>query len=108
MEVMFGVVSWATCGDGYSREVRRARLAAGLDAPVTVSCQTGDPESDPRRTLTRDERADVGRRAKCLLEWGRVEELRTRGFVARLLRYVPLSVSLENLCIVATKQVELT
>ncbi|XP_050682846.1 tRNA:m(4)X modification enzyme TRM13 homolog isoform X2 [Leptidea sinapis] len=77
--VMLGVVSWATCGDGRPR------------APP--------PAPDPAPPGPREV---VGRRAKLLLDWGRVLYLRERGLNARLTRYVAAAVSPENVCIVAT------
>ncbi|XP_034836362.1 tRNA:m(4)X modification enzyme TRM13 homolog [Maniola hyperantus] len=53
--------------------------------------------------LSREQRELVGRRAKALLDWGRTLYLRECGFDARLVYYVPPGVSLENVCIVATK-----
>ncbi|XP_049697531.2 tRNA:m(4)X modification enzyme TRM13 homolog [Helicoverpa armigera] len=83
--VMLGIVSWATCGDGRSRvaragggEAREGRLEAGA-------------------------RARAGRRAKRLVDWARVQWLRERGFAARLVYFVPPHVSPENVAIVATR-----
>ncbi|CAH2088410.1 unnamed protein product [Euphydryas editha] len=91
--VLLGIVSWATCGDGRSRE---RRAAAG----------EGEREAAEGRAtrLSREQRERVGRRAKVLLDWGRVSYLRECGFDARLVYYVPTTVSLENVCIVAKKR----
>lgn len=48
-------------------------------------------------------REEVGRRAKSLLDHGRVLYLRDKGFEAKLCYYVPTTESLENVCIVAKK-----
>ncbi|XP_022129010.2 tRNA:m(4)X modification enzyme TRM13 homolog isoform X2 [Pieris rapae] len=84
--IMTGIVSWATCGDGRSRDKRGERIAAADVA-----------------SLSRRRREEVGRRAKAILDWGRVLYLKECGFDARLTYFIPDSVSLENLCIVAKK-----
>ena len=49
-------------------------------------------------------RADAGRRAKDVLDLGRVAFLRSHGYRnARLVRYVDASVSPENVLVVATR-----
>ncbi|XP_041969695.1 tRNA:m(4)X modification enzyme TRM13 homolog [Aricia agestis] len=68
LDVLLGVVSWATCGGG----------GAG--------------------------RAETGRRAKAVLDWGRVQYLRERGFRARLVWFVSPRVTPENVCIVASRE----
>ncbi|GBP83517.1 tRNA:m(4)X modification enzyme TRM13 homolog [Eumeta japonica] len=82
LDLMLGVVSWATCGDG------RPRTARADDA---------DAES------TRAARAEAGRRAKAILDWVRVEFLRANGWNARLVYFVPPDVTPENVCIVAVR-----
>lgn len=82
--IMLGIVSWATCGDGRSRSGRRLQEA--------------------REAGRRQEREETGRRAKALLDWGRVLWLRARGFDAALRHYVPRDVSLENVAIVAVRR----
>ncbi|XP_047515556.1 tRNA:m(4)X modification enzyme TRM13 homolog isoform X5 [Pieris napi] len=79
--IMLGIVSWATCGDGRSRDKR----------------------DSGQRDLSRQRREEVGRRAKAVLDWGRVLYLKECGFDARLTYFIPDSVSPENLCIVAKK-----
>ncbi|XP_063538029.1 tRNA:m(4)X modification enzyme TRM13 homolog [Cydia strobilella] len=89
--IMLGIVSWATCGDGRSRERRL------LDPPQEAQ----EAQEAGRR---QEEREETGRRAKALLDWGRVLWLRARGFDARLSYYVPRDVSLENVAIVAIRR----
>ncbi|XP_047027422.1 tRNA:m(4)X modification enzyme TRM13 homolog isoform X2 [Helicoverpa zea] len=86
--VMLGIVSWATCGDGRSRRAR----AEGAEA------REGRLEAAAR--------ARAGRRAKRLVEWARVQWLRERGFAARLVYFVPPHVSPENVAIVATRPLQ--
>ncbi|KAI8440739.1 LOW QUALITY PROTEIN: hypothetical protein MSG28_009078 [Choristoneura fumiferana] len=97
--IMLGVVSWATCGDGRSRQ----RRAASPDSPETPAHPAGGATRDPKYPITRAERSAVGARAKALLDLGRVRWLRARGLRARLARFVPPGVSPENLCIVARR-----
>ncbi|XP_063366430.1 tRNA:m(4)X modification enzyme TRM13 homolog [Cydia amplana] len=89
--IMLGIVSWATCGDGRSRERRL------LEPPQEAQ----EAQEAGRR---QEQREETGRRAKALFDWGRVLWLRARGFDARLCRYVPRDVSLENVAIVAVKR----
>ncbi|XP_063622997.1 tRNA:m(4)X modification enzyme TRM13 homolog [Cydia splendana] len=92
--IMLGIVSWATCGDGRSRERRL------LDPPQEGQETQRQGEAGRRH----EEREEIGRRAKALFDWGRVVWLRARGFDARLCYYVPRDVSLENVAIVAVKR----
>ncbi|XP_038219039.1 tRNA:m(4)X modification enzyme TRM13 homolog isoform X2 [Zerene cesonia] len=100
--VILGVVSWATCGDGRSRD---KKLDSSLDAEDrTFNTENLENEVGTKALgLSRDAREEVGRRAKALLDWGRVLYLRGCGFDARLAYYVHNSVSLENVCIIAKK-----
>lgn len=90
---MLGIVSWATCGDGRSRD--RKATPPGTPTPPETGASL--------LNLQQEQREQVGRRAKALIDWGRVLYLRENGFQARLVHYVPTSVSLENVCIVAKK-----
>lgn len=179
LNIMLGIVSWATCGDGRSRR-RRARDAtrennhtreidsntidrdgelsdsnsdrhkdgdlsdpnsdrhgpkedkigrddneggdteadvdskeeneggdgkAGVDSKGEGKCgdaEAGVDGAEEGCEVPWERRAAAGRRAKALLDWGRARALRRRGLAARLLRFVPAAVSLENLCIVAS------
>ncbi|KAI5631169.1 methyltransferase TRM13 domain-containing protein [Phthorimaea operculella] len=62
------------------------------------------PEEPKRNIGDAKWREEIGRRAKAFLDWGRVLYLREKGFETNLCYYVPSSVSLENVCIVATKR----
>ncbi|XP_012285163.1 tRNA:m(4)X modification enzyme TRM13 homolog [Orussus abietinus] len=74
-QMLCSIASWATCGS------RRDDIDSSLP----------------------NDREDIGRRVKILLNWGRLEYLKTLGFHCQLLYYVPTDVSLENMCIIATK-----
>lgn len=53
--------------------------------------------------LSRDEKTEYGKKAKLLLDYGRMEFLKSLGFNCYLYYYVKPEISLENLLIVATK-----
>ena len=115
--VMLGIVSWATCGDGRSRDTRaeEPRPSEAEPRPEGAAPQLDEAEPQPgeaepqsggaaaRLVLPQHVRERVGRRAKQLLDWARVLHLRDRGFDARLCYFVPSAVSLENVCIIAKK-----
>lgn len=113
LNIMLGIVSWATCGDGRSREKRNAENTDAIQQSGDIECaskndailETGSKDHIVKNTasLSQEYRELVGRRAKAILDWGRILYLRDKGFDARLCQYVPSSVSLENVCIVATK-----
>ncbi|CAH0663600.1 unnamed protein product [Spodoptera exigua] len=121
--VMLGIVSWATCGDGRSRdsrtkpasheeverpashgEVERPSSHGDVERPANHEDVDGPADHGASRlVLAQEYRESVGRRAKHLLDWVRVLHLRDLGFDARLCFYVPVTVSPENVCIVAKK-----
>ncbi|KPJ11078.1 tRNA guanosine-2'-O-methyltransferase TRM13-like [Papilio machaon] len=120
--IMLGLVSWATCGHGRSRQYRAEADITDNCNDLNVSESEENDEADdmdhkqptleqdsnetkcvkPSAGLEVQDRAEVGRRAKALVDWGRVLFLRRRGWRARLCHFVPSHVSLENVCIVAT------
>lgn len=87
------MASWATCGDGFSRERRKA--LKGDEKP------TNDRDND--YNLSREEKEEIGRRCKSIINWGRVIHLENSAFKCFLHYYVEKSISLENVCIVFTK-----
>ncbi|CAG5057789.1 unnamed protein product [Parnassius apollo] len=176
--IMLGIVSWATCGDGRSRERRKndtqldpqanenntylfsskkhqgevteydisdeatdyLKVAVNTDAEqennqkvhnlcdenkrevfgpktkvdekdrehkseININLKKTNVEDISKKGVNLDQKSKelVGRRAKALLDWGRVLFLRKHGFIAHLCYFVPPDVSLENVCIVATK-----
>jgi tRNA:m4X modification enzyme len=48
------------------------------------------------------ERESIGRKSKALLNWGRLEYLKSYGFNCRLVHYTDRDTTLENTCIIAT------
>ncbi|XP_077270405.1 tRNA:m(4)X modification enzyme TRM13 homolog [Temnothorax americanus] len=91
--VLCSIVSWATCGS------RPAALKSDVNSPRHLPAQ--EIASQSSRS---DERESIGRKAKTLLNWGRLVFLESAGFQAELLYYTSLDVSLENMCIVATRK----
>ncbi|XP_059062379.1 tRNA:m(4)X modification enzyme TRM13 homolog [Achroia grisella] len=138
MDIMLGIVSWATCGDGRSRDKRKVDQTTGDeddradhqpqdshqlqdngqngytqditagDKKLRTSSKTSHENNvQVKEKMSQQYREVVGRRTKALLDWGRVLYLREKGFDARLCYYVPTSVSLENLCIIAKKVINI-
>ncbi|CAK1542434.1 unnamed protein product [Leptosia nina] len=98
--IILGVVSWATCGDGRSRSKKTEPKETSSDRSPDTTTTVGSKGLG----LSREEREEIGRRAKALLDWGRVLYLRKCGFSAHLAHYVPNTVSLENICIIAKRE----
>ncbi|XP_030758310.1 tRNA:m(4)X modification enzyme TRM13 homolog isoform X1 [Sitophilus oryzae] len=91
--IMCCLSSWATCGSGLSREVREK---IDKDPEETEKCL--------EYGLKRNDREEIGRRCKNLINWGRLLHLETAGFTCSLHYYVDNNVTLENVCIVAYKK----
>ncbi|XP_018310046.1 tRNA:m(4)X modification enzyme TRM13 homolog [Mycetomoellerius zeteki] len=87
--VLCSIVSWATCG---------CRLKSNVNSPSDATSETAS------RSSKSDEREVIGRKAKTLLNWGRLVFLENVGLKAELLYYISTDVSLENMCIVATQE----
>lgn len=86
--VLCSIVSWATCG---------TRLKSDVNSQCEIASQSSKS----------NEREVIGRKAKILLNWGRLVFLENDGFQAKLLYYTSTDVSLENMCIVATRECSL-
>ncbi|GJQ73071.1 hypothetical protein Trydic_g1701 [Trypoxylus dichotomus] len=95
-DIMRGMVSWATCGTGFSREKN-----SEIDAEFYRNNLESSSERDKQIGLNRQEKEMVGKKCKALLNYGRLKYLESIGFKCELCFYVSPSVSLENLCIVA-------
>nr|CAH7724761.1 unnamed protein product [Callosobruchus chinensis] len=89
--IMCGMASWATCGSGLSRERRKVENMEHLK----------QSDRDVEIGLTRDEKAEVGRRSKNVINYGRLFYLSQLGLKCHLHYYVDTQVTLENVCIVA-------
>ncbi|KAF5302490.1 hypothetical protein FQR65_LT08580 [Abscondita terminalis] len=92
-DVMCSLVSWAVCGSGQGREKRKS-----IDECLNYT------ERDLKIGLSRSEKEIVGRKCKDLINWGRKEFLQRLGFKCDLCHYVKNEVSLENICMVVTKE----
>ncbi|KYM97908.1 tRNA guanosine-2'-O-methyltransferase TRM13 like protein [Cyphomyrmex costatus] len=87
--ILCSIVSWATCGC-------RSKSDVNSSSDATSETVNGFSKSDEREV--------IGRKAKALLNWGRLVFLESVGFQAELLYYTSTDVSLENMCIVATRE----
>ncbi|XP_019875165.2 tRNA:m(4)X modification enzyme TRM13 homolog [Aethina tumida] len=93
-EILCGIVSWATCGTGFSRE-RRNNIEKETDLKQSTVAK------DDELGLSREQKEEIGRRSKNLINWGRLLYLQKMGFQCYLHYYTDKNVSLENVCIVA-------
>ncbi|XP_056648319.1 tRNA:m(4)X modification enzyme TRM13 homolog [Diorhabda sublineata] len=92
-DIMCGMASWATCGSGLSREVRKEISEKDLRLN----------QRDLSMGLTRSEKEEIGRKSKNVLNWGRVDYLSKFNFKCNLHYYVETGITLENVCIVAVR-----
>lgn len=90
--VLCSIVSWATCG---------SRLKGDINSSYDPTARQREIAS---HSSTSGEREVIGRKAKTLLNWGRLVFLENVGFQAELIYYTSTDVSLENMCIVATRE----
>ncbi|XP_074101494.1 tRNA:m(4)X modification enzyme TRM13 homolog [Cotesia typhae] len=84
--ILCSIASWATCGYVKNRQ-----------ASVTEK-----ELSDEKRRETRE---SIGRKVKSLLNWGRIKYLESMGFDSKLYYYTYPEISLENMCVVATRKI---
>ncbi|XP_061634548.1 tRNA:m(4)X modification enzyme TRM13 homolog isoform X2 [Phyllopteryx taeniolatus] len=85
--------SWATCG---------LRAASDQRADEEHEPLTAEETDVAAGFLSPGERERIGRRCKLLIDAGRIEFLRSKGFCGRLTRYVGAQVTLENVLMTAT------
>ncbi|KAK9873640.1 hypothetical protein WA026_023425 [Henosepilachna vigintioctopunctata] len=88
---MCGLVGWATCGSGLSRN-RRDEIASGAIIEQNEKCSYN---------MNHHERRDIGLICKHLINWGRSKFIEDEGFKSNLHYYVKSDVTLENVCVVA-------
>ncbi|KAG7202350.1 hypothetical protein KM043_018677 [Ampulex compressa] len=91
--ILCSIASWATCGSGLNTTAEIQNNQKG-DTDTRASDQI----------LTSTEREYIGRKVKTLLNWGRLQYLKNINFNCDLLYYTDTAVSLENMCIIATKE----
>ncbi|XP_076760004.1 tRNA:m(4)X modification enzyme TRM13 homolog [Xylocopa sonorina] len=94
--VLCSIASWATCGSGLSKATKIIRKNGNTENN-TENTRTNV------KTLAAKEKEDIGRKVKSLLNWGRLEYLKSVGFQSNLIYYTTTDVSLENMCIIAMK-----
>ncbi|XP_032685002.1 tRNA:m(4)X modification enzyme TRM13 homolog isoform X2 [Odontomachus brunneus] len=95
--ILCSIVSWATCGP-------RTKSDAKLQPNKTTNSQQPCEEDNIIQSSKLSEHELIGRKAKTLLNWGRLVYLRSIGFEVQLFYYTSTDVSLENMCIVATRK----
>ncbi|XP_050308508.1 tRNA:m(4)X modification enzyme TRM13 homolog [Anthonomus grandis grandis] len=93
--IMCGLSSWATCGTGFSREYREELK---IQPNKQIKLDLND------YGLSREEREDIGRKCKNVINYGRLLFLEQFGLKCQLHFYVEKDVTLENVCIVAYKR----
>ena len=86
--ILCSIASWATCGSSLNK-------ASGRN--------DSEDKSASAKNLTSSDRENIGRKVKSLLNWGRLEFLKNVGFRGNLVYYTTTDVSLENMCIIATR-----
>lgn len=113
-DVICGMVSWAVCGTGQSRdknkqvknevplEIRNSRYVL-LVFNCFIVFKTSICFRDAEMKLTKQEKEAIGKKCKLLLNYGRFDYLKQLDFNCNLYYYVNSNVSLENVCIVACK-----
>lgn len=105
------MVGWAICGTGMSRERRkkfeeqqRKRAKLELDDADDVDGDDDDDDKDQVKGVDfelRNERKEIGRKCKRLIDFARMRFLDQNGFKCSLKRYVNSDITLENICLVA-------
>ncbi|XP_076275542.1 tRNA:m(4)X modification enzyme TRM13 homolog [Rhynchophorus ferrugineus] len=91
--IMCGLSSWATCGIGLSSEYK-AKFNQNKEELV-------QKENTFEYGLTRQEREEIGRKCKNIINWGRLNYLESQGLSSFLHNYVTKDTTLENVCIVS-------
>ncbi|XP_076622449.1 tRNA:m(4)X modification enzyme TRM13 homolog [Colletes latitarsis] len=90
--ILCSIASWATCGSTINK------TAINSDGPNDLS----DTRTSGKNLIS-SERENIGRKVKSLLNWGRLKFLDTIGFRSNLIYYTTTEISLENMCIISTK-----
>ncbi|KAK6754452.1 hypothetical protein RB195_013450 [Necator americanus] len=113
------VAAWAVCGITLKRSdefapdedvtEQSAVFEAEVNTDVTVmeqissTCQKDASSNDFLKPWSAQWKEEIGRRAKVVLEMGRARYLSKLGFTTRIIKYVPESISPENLLILGIK-----
>nr|XP_016848601.1 PREDICTED: tRNA:m(4)X modification enzyme TRM13 homolog isoform X3 [Anolis carolinensis] len=101
------MASWATCG--LRETARRDTATDGKNEEQSNEAEEHEEDDNGADSnwdslqglFTAEERKQIGRRCKLLIDHGRIEYLQQRGYEAVLQRYTDLSVSLENVLLTA-------
>lgn len=89
------MVGWAICGTGMSRERRK------IIEEQSKHNQVFDERTETIQVL-RDQRKEIGRKCKRLIDYARICFLEENGYKCLLKSYVDSTVTLENICLIAT------
>lgn len=98
--ILCKLVSWAICG---SRSQTNAQSRHNVSSEQE-EMPADDGENASHLSEIFNDRKSIGRKAKTLLNWGRLVFLQSFGLRAELLHYVSTDITLENMCIVAVRQ----
>lgn len=96
-DAMCGMVSWATCGSGVGRDLRTQESEEKLQNNLKLN------DRDQEIGLNREQKSEIGKKCKYVLNWGRLHYLQTLNFKCNLHYYVDEDISPENLCIAVYK-----
>jgi tRNA:m4X modification enzyme len=96
--VLCGLSNWATS------EIQQPKQREDDDTGTPAMASSADGEEELLRSLTREQRREIGLVSRSLLVMGRVLFLRQRGFDVRLVRYVPETISPENILLLASSR----
>lgn len=111
-DAMCGMVSWAVCGTGRSREKLLEGSICNKSTRYNesqVKIWSNDTclftfSRDAQLNLDRNDKVQIGLKCKDIINWGRRVYLELQGFDCSFYYFVPSLVSLENVCMVAVKQ----
>lgn len=104
------VATWAVCGMlREEQQIKEKTTEDTVDPPAALIAakDAGDPDEidcDNPLIWTRCQKEFLGRQAKALLELGRADYLEELGYDVSVYRYVPFSISPENLLIVGVQK----
>jgi len=95
------MAAWATCAFHKRNDDSNEREETAEEPSTNMS----EPEAKHKKLgLTSEEQEEIGRMCKRLIDEGRMEYLRSKGFQVELLQYVDSSVTLENIAILVKRQ----
>ncbi|XP_055382315.1 tRNA:m(4)X modification enzyme TRM13 homolog [Condylostylus longicornis] len=97
--LMTKMVSWAVCGNGMSREKRQQLEVTKEDQNQVEGSNLG---------ISKDKKKEIGQMCKRILDYARFSYLQGKNYECNLKFYVPEETTLENVCLIGTKQIQKT